>query len=230
MSENTALIVPAAGVGSRFNGGSGTRKPFLLIGGRAIVLWTLDRFKDIPGIVQRVLVVHPEDVDRVKATWQTELDEAGVTDVVPGGDTRQQSVRRGLDALRNEIDIVLVHDSVRPFVSREAIVGSIAKAAEIGGAVVACKMIATVKRATPDGRIIETVPRSDLWMAQTPQTFRKDILTQAYAAAEKDGISATDDSALVERIGHPVSIVEEGPTNIKITTPDDLKMAESMLG
>ena len=81
----------------------------------------------------------------------------------------------------------------------------------------------------PAGRIIETVPRSDLWMAQTPQTFRKDILTQAYAA-EKDGVSATDDSALIERIGHPVAIVEEGPTNIKITTPDDLKMAEAMLG
>ena len=82
----------------------------------------------------------------------------------------------------------------------------------------------------PAGRIIETVPRSDLWMAQTPQTFRKDILIKAYAAAEKDGISAADDSALIERIGHPVAIVEEGPTNIKITTPDDLRMAESMLG
>lgn len=229
MVDNVALIIPAAGVGARLNGAGGTRKPYILLGGKPIVLHTLDRFKDIPGIRQRVLVVHPDDVDAIKIKWQSELEGAGVTDVVPGGQTRQESVSRGLEVLGAEIDIVAVHDSVRPFVSRGAIEESIQKASEVGGAVVACRMRATVKRADENSRIVETIPREDLWMAQTPQTFRKEILIRAYQAAAKDGFSVTDDSSLVERLGLAVMIVEEGPTNLKITTPDDLKMAEVML-
>ena len=229
MIVKAALIMPAAGVGVRFDAGRGTRKPYRLLGGKPIVLRTLARFKDIPSIVQRVLVLHPDDVDRVRETWRDELAQLAVTEIVPGGANRQESISHGLAVLRDEIEVVAVHDAVRPFVSRTAIEQSIAKAVEVGGAVVACRITATVKRADPLGRIIETVPREELWMAQTPQTFRKDILLRAYAAAAEEGVLGTDDSALVERIGQEAAIVEEGPANLKITTPDDLKIAEAML-
>ncbi|HUS58551.1 MAG TPA: 2-C-methyl-D-erythritol 4-phosphate cytidylyltransferase, partial [Planctomycetota bacterium] len=105
---------------------------------------------------------------------------------------------------------------------------SIQRAAEFGGAVVASGMIATVKRADTERRIVETVPRENLWLAQTPQTFRKGILAEAYEAAARDGVAATDDSFLVERIGGTVVIVEESAANIKITTRDDLRLAEAI--
>jgi len=229
MIENVALVVPSAGLGVRFNAGRGAKKPYALLGGKPILLRTLGRFKDIASIVQRVLVVHRDDVDRIREAWRTELAELGVTEVMAGGETRQESVSRGLAVLRDEIEIVAVHDAVRPFVSRAAIEQSIAKAAEVGGAVVACRIAATVKRTDAAGRIIETVPRRNLWTAQTPQTFRKEVLLRAYAAAAEKAISGSDDSALVERTGQEVAIVEEGPTNLKITTPDDLRMAEAML-
>ena len=230
MHEKVALIIPAAGVGARLNGGNGTRKPYLLLAGRPILFRTLDRFKDIPGIVQRVLLVHPHDVALAREQWGSDLADAGVTDVVPGGNTRQESVRLGMASLHDDIAVVAVHDSVRPFVSRRAIVESISKAVEFGGAVVASRMIATVKRADDKGRIVQTVPRGGLWMAQTPQTFRKAILAEAHAAAQREGVFATDDSYLVERLGYTVVIVEEGPGNLKITTPEDLKIAEALCG
>ncbi|HUU68361.1 MAG TPA: 2-C-methyl-D-erythritol 4-phosphate cytidylyltransferase [Planctomycetota bacterium] len=229
MPDNVALVIPAAGVGARFNGGSGARKPFVEIAGRPILLRTLDRFKDIPGIVQRVLVVHPEDLAGTREKLGAELAAAGVTDIVPGGKVRQESVRLGLKALRADISVVAVHDSVRPFVSRRAIVESISRAVEFGGAVVASRMIATVKRADDMGRIIQTVPREDLWMAQTPQTFRRDLLVRAHELAARDGIVATDDSQLVERLGGTVAIVEEAATNLKITTAEDMRVAEAIL-
>jgi len=229
MPDNVALIIPAAGVGARFNGGSGVRKPFIEIAGRPILLRTLDRFRDIPGIVQRVLVVHPDDLAGMRQKLGAELDAAGVTEIVPGGAARQESVRLGLQVLRHDITIVAVHDSVRPFVSRRAIIESISRAAQFGGAVVASKMVATVKRADDRGRIVQTVPRQDLWMAQTPQTFRRELLVRAYEQGVRDGVAATDDSQLVERIGGTVVIVEEAATNLKITAADDLKIAEAII-
>lgn len=229
MADNVALIVLAAGVGARFNGGGGIRKPFVEIAGRPILLHTLDRFRDIPGMVQRVLVVHPDDLAGVRDKLGAELTAVGVTEIVPGGAQRQESVRLGLQVLRDDVAIVAVHDAVRPFVSRRAIMESISRAEQVGGAVVASRMIATVKRADDSGRIIGTVPRADLWMAQTPQTFRRELLLRAYEQAARDGAAATDDSQLVERIGGTVVIVEESAINMKITTVDDLKIAEGMM-
>jgi len=229
MSEKTALIVPAAGIGSRFGNGGGPKKPYLLIGGRPILLRTLERFADLPGIVQRLLVLHPDDIQRVKADWHDELAALGVTDIVPGGATRQESVGCGLAALRSDVTIVAVHDSVRPFVSQRAIRESIQQAAAFGAAVVACRMTATVKRADSGGRILQTVPREDLWMAQTPQTFRRELLVRGWEAARREGFAATDDASLVERLGAAVVIVEESSANLKITTPADLQMAEGIL-
>ena len=228
MLENVALIIPAAGEGLRFNADGGIRKPYVLLAGEPILLHTLRRFAGIPAIVQRVLAVHPEDVEAVRKEWGRRLEELGVSDVVAGGKTRQQSVACALAVLQNDIGIVAVHDSVRPFVSRRAIEESIQRAAEFGGAVVASGMIATVKRADTERRIVETVPRENLWLAQTPQTFRKGILAEAYEAAARDGVAATDDSFLVERVGGTVVIVEESAANIKITTLDDLRLAEAI--
>ena len=228
MLEKVALIIPAAGEGLRFNSGNGVRKPFVLLAGEPIIFHTLRRFADIDAIVQRVLVVHPTDLARVREEWGARLKTAGISDLVAGGGTRRESVARGLAALRDDIGIVAVHDSVRPFVSRRAIDESIREAARCGGAVVASRMVATVKRADTERRVVETVPRENLWMAQTPQTFRKSLLADAYAAAVNDGIAATDDSLLVERIGGTVVIVEESAANIKITTPDDLRLAEAI--
>jgi len=229
MHEKVALIIPAAGIGSRFKSSGEFKKPFTLLKGKPIILHTLERFAGIDTIVQRVVVVHPDDESSIRQRWGKTFAETGVTDIVPGGKVRQESVACGLAALRSDITIVAVHDAVRPFVSKRAILESIEKAAETGGAVVSSKMIATVKRADADGRIIETVPRRDLWMAQTPQTFRRDIILAAHQAAARDGIDATDESYLVERLGLPVDIVPEEPTNIKITTPGDMKIAEALL-
>ena len=225
----TALIIPAAGVGARFSANGGPRKPFATLAGKPVLLRTLERFLGIPDIVQRVVAVHPDDLQWVRDIWGAQLAAAGVDSIVAGGASRQESVRRGLAALRPEIEIVAVHDSVRPFVSQRAIVESIRQAIVYGGAVVACRMVATVKQADPSGRIVQTIPREPLWMARTPQTFQREVLEIAYRAAEHDKVEATDDSFLVERLGHTVMIVDEGPMNIKITTPDDLLIAEAIL-
>jgi len=145
--------------------------------------------------------------------------------VVQGGAERQDSVRRALEEVPEDAGLVLVHDAVRPFVSVEKIREILSAADRDGSAIPALKVKNTVKRGT-DGWVKGTVDRSDLYEVQTPQAFRREILVRAYEKAAADGFSGTDDSQLVERLGLPVRIIAGEETNIKITSPEDLRVAE----
>jgi 2-C-methyl-D-erythritol 4-phosphate cytidylyltransferase len=149
-----------------------------------------------------------------------------VLKVVRGGKMRQQSVWNGLKAIRTECSIVIVHDGVRPFVTPKMIEHSIKVAEETGAAVTAVQAKDTVKRAVK-GKKVQTLPRDEIWLAQTPQTFQFPLLMKAYQKANQEEISGTDDAFLVERLGHPVTLIEGNYSNIKITTTEDLAFAEA---
>jgi 2-C-methyl-D-erythritol 4-phosphate cytidylyltransferase len=174
--------------------------------------------------VQVQLLVSAEDMPAIKERFGGNLGFMGVT-LTQGGATRTQSVANALAKVVAEADLVCVHDAVRPCVSPLWVDAVFKEAAKTGAAILAYPVHGTLKKVSAAGVIDETVPRADLWEAQTPQVFRKDLLALAYAA----GKDATDDAALVEAIGHPVSVVMGDPRNIKITTPGDLALAEAVI-
>jgi len=221
-----ALILPAAGLGTRMGGG--LRKPFIEVRGLPVICHTLRRFQGINGLVQVIVVVHPSDLQRVRASYWRRLREFGATTLVAGGARRQDSVANGLDALRPDLDIVMIHDAVRPLVPRRAVEEAIRAAAEHGAAIVAVPLADTVKRARGDAAA-ETVPRGDLWAAQTPQVFQVALIRRAFDTARRDGFECTDDAQLVERLGVPVKLVPGSYENFKITTPEHLRMVEGPL-
>jgi 2-C-methyl-D-erythritol 4-phosphate cytidylyltransferase len=149
--------------------------------------------------------------------------------LVHGGPERQDSVRLGLAALDADCEVVVIHDAARPFIAPEIIDRSVAVAAECGGALVAVPARDTLKRVDKNGLVVETVPRQDLWLAQTPQTFRVPLIRAAHTRALTEGVVATDDAALVEWAGGKVQVVLGDARNFKITTPEDLRLAEVML-
>ena len=149
--------------------------------------------------------------------------------VVAGGEERQDSVRVGLAAVGADAEIVLVHDAVRPFLTTDMIRRVVEAAGRHGAAIVAIPMRDTVKRVGNGGLIQETVDRAPLWLAQTPQAARRAVLQDAHRKAQQDGFRGTDEAQLVERIGHPVAIVEGSTENIKITRPEDLLIGEAIL-
>jgi 2-C-methyl-D-erythritol 4-phosphate cytidylyltransferase len=149
--------------------------------------------------------------------------------VVHGGKERQDSVRLGLTQLDNNCKLVVIHDGARPFVTAEVIDSSVEVAEEVGGAIVAIPAKDTIKRVSADGVIAETLLRQELWLAQTPQTFRVPLIREAHAWASANGVLATDDAALVETMGGVVKVVRGDARNIKITTPEDLLLAEVII-
>jgi 2-C-methyl-D-erythritol 4-phosphate cytidylyltransferase len=222
-----ALIIPAAGSGSRFGGA--VRKPYAELNGRAVLLRTLDRFADIEAITCRILVVAPQDLDMVTARFGDDLAALGVGHVVPGGRQRYDSVRAALERVPEECRLVAVHDAVRPLVTRRTVLEALRVAEQIGAACVGVPVHDTVKR-TGEGRVVrETPSRDDLWLVQTPQVFRTGLLRQAYQRLGDHQGPVTDDAQLVEALGHPVVMVEGGRENLKITTPEDLRLAEAWL-
>jgi len=193
-----------------------------------MVAHALSAFRHSARIDEIVLVVRPEDVERARA-----LVTAGpgnkAEKVVCGGATRQASVRSGLVEISEAMDLIAVHDAARPFVTCELIDACLDAAASTGAAAAALPVSDTIKRADSQGRVEETLDRSRLWAMQTPQVFDRELLCRAYAEAERAGIEATDDCALVERLGHPVALVPGDERNIKITTAADLEAAERRL-
>ena len=213
-------IVVAAGRSERMGG---TDKVFAQLMGRPLLAWTLRAFKACSAIDGVILVAAPASLDRARALV-SEWRFANVVDVVPGGETRQASVHAGLDAA-TDAAIVAVHDGARPLVTPELIERGVTLAREWGAAVCATPARDTVKRA--DGDVVaETIDRGNVWLAQTPQVFARDVLLRAHQQAAGD---ATDDAALVEALGERVQLYDGGPWNIKVTTPDDLIVAEALL-
>jgi len=221
------VVIVAAGKGSRLQ--SELPKPFLSVAGKPILVHTLRRFVPIEAVRRIVVVVAAEREALCQEVLHTHGPWPQPMTVVHGGAERQDSVRNGLAALEPQCEIVVIHDAARPFISVEAIQRSIDAAAETGSAVVATPVRDTIKRADAQHTIRETVSRHDLWLAQTPQTFRVEVIRAAHRWAQQRNIAGTDDATLVEQMGRPVRIVPGDALNFKITTPDDLALAQAVL-
>ena len=207
---------------------SQVKKPYLHLRGKPVILHTLSAFEKCEWIESLVIAVDKDDVDYC----QSEIVDKGYLrkpiSIIPGGEERQESVRLCLESLLNA-EVVVIHDGVRPFVSQETIEGSIREAAEYGAAVVAVPVKETVKVSNQNHTVQKTLPRETLWSAQTPQTFLYPLIMEAHRRALSDGFIGTDDTVLVERMGKAVRIVPGSYDNIKITTPEDLLLAENIL-
>lgn len=218
------VVLPAAGSGKRM--GAGKNKLFLLLQQKPILIHTLEVFQNDDNCTGIWLAVKPEE----RGYIQQMLDEYGIAKVkgLPnGGEERQHSVHSCIKEME-EVDIVLVHDAARPFVTHDIIASLVVCAKEKGAAIAGVKAKDTMKKVR-DGVIIETVDREDLWMIQTPQAFRFELLYKAEDVAEKEGFLGTDEAMLVERLGQPVHIIEASYDNIKMTTTEDLVLGEAIL-
>lgn len=218
MARIVALI-PAGGLGTRL--GSRTPKQFLALAGGSILAATVRHFARHPaidGVLVAAPAAHVERATRaLRGFW-------GVAAVVPGGQTRQESVWLALRAAPDDADFVVVHDAVRPFITRALIDAVVGAARMAGAAICALPVTETVKRVRGD-EVEATIDRTGLWTVQTPQAFRADLLREAHEKARRDGVVGTDDAALVERLGHPVKVIRGLEGNLKITTPEDLRRA-----
>jgi 2-C-methyl-D-erythritol 4-phosphate cytidylyltransferase len=223
----TVAIVPAAGSGNRM--GRDVSKQYLSLGGTPLLVHTLKVFEKSPLVDAILVVVPPQDIEFVRNTVLAPWDMKKVAGVIPGGKERQDSVRAGIEALDPDAGVVIIHDAVRPFITFEMISQCIRAAREEGAVTVGVPLKDTVKEVAPDGRVMRTCDRSLLWLTQTPQAFRRDIIENAHRAAVRDGFSGTDDTALVERLGIAVRMIRGDYSNIKITTPEDLVIAEALL-
>ncbi len=218
---HVTAIIAAAGAGRRL--GSAVPKQLLDLGGRTILQRSVEAFADHPR-VDDVIVVLPPALLRQPPDW---MRARGSVRVVAGGDRRQDSVANAFDAVPAGTDIVLVHDAARPFVSAELISRAIDAAAAHGAAIAAVRATDTVKRVAMTARapaIVETIPRETIYLAQTPQAFRRGVLAEAVALG-RAGTEATDEAALAEKAGHPVYVIDGDAGNVKITTPADLESA-----
>jgi 2-C-methyl-D-erythritol 4-phosphate cytidylyltransferase len=216
-------ILVAGGRGRRFGGD--VAKQFQLLAGVPLLVWSARRMATIAGLTRLIVVAARDEHARCRALLAPLALPLHVAD---GGEERQHSVASGVAALGADAVIVVVDDAVRPLVEPAAIAACIAAARVSGAALLATPVADTVKRTAGD-MVMETVPRRDLWLAQTPQTFRADVLRRAHAEAARLGIVDTDDAALVERLGLPVRVVPASHLNRKITTPDDLAWAEAIV-
>lgn len=219
----TGVVVAAAGRGTRMGG---RRKPFLDLAGLPVLVHSLRPFLLQPSVEAIAVALPAADAARPPA-WLTGLDPRVV--VVAGGKERGDSVRAAIAALPAELDVILVHDAARPLVSVAIIERAIAGAARGLSMVVAVPVTDTIKEVAADGRIVGTPDRRRLWAAQTPQAFPAALLRAAYQRAEQEGISATDDAALVAHCGGTVVVLEGDRTNLKITTEADLTIAAALL-
>lgn len=211
-------LVPAGGAGTRL--GRRTPKQFLKIGGVPMLVATVRQLARHPRIGAVVVAAPPRLVARSERLLRGQGRGAELT-VVAGGPDRQASVWNALCAAPPDAELVVVHDAVRPFVTRALIDEVVSAARHTGAAICAVPITDTVKRVR-DGVVETTVDRSALWAVQTPQAFRADLLREAHAKARRDGVVGTDDAMLVERLGHPVRVVRGSEENVKITTPEDL--------
>lgn len=217
-------IIVAAGKGERM--GAGVPKSFLTLAGVPLVVHTLRRVLGSSLIRHVILVVAADHLAAYRPLLDTHGPFRCPVTLVPGGERRQDSVRSGLAEIEPGCEIVVIHDAARPLVQPETIDRSIAVAAEAGGALVAVPVHDTLKRVDMDGTVIETVPRRHIWLAQTPQAFRVAVIREAHQRALRTGTSTTDDAALVEEMGGTVKIVPGDPLNLKITVPEDFRIAE----
>lgn len=217
-TQRVGAIIAAAGKGRRMGNGD---KLFLSLGGKLLLAWSVDTCQKCPLITQIVLVLKEPDMEQ----GQRLVIERGWSKVIAvcrGGERRQDSVEKGLRELK-DCDWVMIHDGARPFLTLDLIEDGLKVAIETGAAVAAVPAKDTIKIATQDGVVEQTLARQQLWIVQTPQIFRRDIIISAYNQVKGE---VTDDAALVEKLGYRVKLYMGNYNNIKITTPEDILLAE----
>jgi 2-C-methyl-D-erythritol 4-phosphate cytidylyltransferase len=226
MSKKVGVIICAAGASKRFGGKR--KKPLVDVDGRAVFLRSIEIFSSREDVKQILLAIAPEDEELVNVKWGPNLKFFNVK-ICFGAAERFGTVQKALELIKNDIELIAVHDAVRCCVKEEWIDKVIAEAAKTGAAILACPVVATLKE-VEDNIIIRTVDRAGLYEAQTPQVFESSLLKKAYANLKNlDKSKISDDSQLVEVIGEKVSIVETDSSNIKITHKADLAIAEAIL-
>lgn len=230
-----AVIFPAAGKSSRFAGNvdlsipnqsSRTKKIFAQLGGRPVFMHAVEKFVNREDVAQLILVLAPDDREYFEMRFHAEAAFLGLH-LVDGGVDRAESVANALAVLKDDVDHVAVHDAARPLVAEEWIDAVFAAAVEHGAAILGTPVAGTLKRVDSDEAILETVSRDQLWEAQTPQVFRREWLEQAHHA--RNGRAVTDDAQLLEIQGKSVKVVPSSPMNLKLTTAEDLRLAEHLL-
>ncbi len=227
-SPTAAAVLVAAGSSTRM-GASSVRKPFLELEGRTVLQHTCAAFDAAPSVVELVIVTHADDLERVQRLAAEAPELAKSRAEIVGGAERADSVRMGTLATSFSVDVVLVHDAARPLVPPEVVERAVAVAAERGAALVAVPVHDTIKASRTGEFADETVDRSRLWRAQTPQAFRARELRRLVLRAQREGFRPTDESALWERYVGPVPLVPGDPSNLKITTVQDLALARALL-
>jgi len=220
-------LIAAAGLGKRMN--AKISKPFIPIFGKPILAYTVEKFEQCKFIEKIYLIVNQEERDLCSKDIILKYNFSKVQELIAGGETRQDSVYNGLKILNSDTDIVVIHDGARPLVEETLIQDSIKAAQKYGAAIVAIPLKDTVKKSQKDFFINKTLNREEIWRAQTPQTFKYDIILSAYHQAYKDKFFTTDDAAIVEKYGHKVKMIIGSEENIKITTPFDIIIAENFL-
>jgi len=222
----TSAIIVAAGSGSRL--GRGEPKAFVALAGRTMLAWSLATIARVAS-VEEVVVAVPAGREAAARREASALLTIPVK-IAPGGAERQDSVRIALALTSAQSELVIIHDAARPFATPEMFTACLALASRSGGGAIAAIPVAdSLKRVDPGGAISSSVPRSDLWQAQTPQAFRRALLVAAHDQALRDGVVVTDDADLAERIGARVEVVESNARNFKITTEADLELAQAWL-
>ena len=222
-----SAVIVAGGKGTRM--ASDIKKQYLELNGKAVLAHTIDQFENCPMIDEIIIVTGADEVKYCTEHIWKKYGFSKIKSVVPGGKERQDSVYNGLLGISPSTQIVLIHDGARPLIRREQIEASIEGALETGACVVGVPIKDTVKICDQNQIILETPSRDTLWAVQTPQTFRYDWILQAYQEGIKNNLQVTDDAMMVEALGYPVKMIKGYYDNIKITTPEDLVIAKSMM-
>lgn len=222
-----AAIVPAAGRGSRMN--HRLPKQYLPLGGIPIIARTLIALESFAAIDEIFVVVREEEKEYFHREIVRKYNLDKVSRIIAGGERRQDSVYKGLECTGEDTTLIAIHDGVRPFVTEDIFMETIAQAALHKAAIVAVPVSDTIKVAKQHGFAGSTLPRDELWAVQTPQVFERGLILKAHHLARKENFTGTDDASLVEKMSCPVKIVEGAHENIKITTPGDLIIAEAIL-
>jgi 2-C-methyl-D-erythritol 4-phosphate cytidylyltransferase len=219
-----SVIIAAAGMSNRM--GSKINKQFIVIDNKPILAHTIEKFENCRQIDEIIVVTKEHEVEYCRKEIVRKYGFRKVSNIVKGGKERQDSVYNGIMALNEKTDIILTHDGARPFVRQESILKGIKGALELGACVIGVPLKDTIKVVDDKDVVHHTPNRSMLWAAQTPQCFQARLLKEGYEYAINEGILGTDDSSLVEKKGYPVTMLLGSYDNIKITTPEDLIVAE----
>lgn len=222
-----SVIIPAAGQGTRMK--SSENKLLIPLDEIPLIVYSLKVFIQSSSVQEVILVVPPGKVAEYEPLLEKWIQKGDKISVVEGGARRQDSVHNGLKTLSSSCDVVMVHDGARPFVTEKMIQDSIQTALKVGGCVIGVPCKSTLKECDQEQIVVRTPPRDRLWEVQTPQTFQVELLKKAFEKAEKENLDVTDEGMLLEALGHSVKIVEGDYTNIKVTTPEDLLLAELIL-